>query len=61
MPGVFGLVAIAIGLACILADQQISRAVWRMSEDSESGSASMRMLGLILFVAGGLAFLTWMP
>jgi uncharacterized protein YjeT (DUF2065 family) len=61
MPGVLGLVAIAIGLACILADQQISRAVWRMSEDPESGSASTRMLGLILFVAGGLAFLTWMP
>lgn len=61
MPGVLGLFAVVIGLACILADDHISRAVWRMSEDPESGAASMRMLGLILFVAGGLAFLTWAP
>lgn len=61
MPGVLGLVAVAIGLACILADHHLSRAVWRTSDDPESGAASMRMLGLILFVAGGLAFLTWMP
>jgi hypothetical protein len=61
MPGVLGIIAISIGLACILADQHISRAVWRKTEVPESGAASMRMLGLILFVAGGLAFLTWMP
>jgi uncharacterized protein YjeT (DUF2065 family) len=61
MPGILGLVAIAIGLACVLADQQISRAVWRTAEEPEAGAASMRMLGLILFVAGGLAFLTWQP
>lgn len=60
MPGILGLVAIAIGLAFILADHQISRAV-RRAEESESGAASARMLGLILFVAGGLTFLTWMP
>lgn len=60
MPGVLGIIAVTIGLACILADHPISRAVWR-SEDPESGAASMRMLGLILFVAGGLAFLTWTP
>lgn len=61
MPGVLGLVAIVIGLACILADQQISRAVWRTAEEPDAGAASTRMLGLILFVAGGLAFLTWSP
>jgi hypothetical protein len=61
MPGVLGLLAIAIGVACILADQQISRAVWRRDEEPEAGAASTRMLGLILFVAGGLAFLTWAP
>lgn len=61
MPGVLGLIAIAAGLACILADQHLSRAVWRTADDPESGAASMRMLGLILFVAGGLAFLTWAP
>ena len=61
MPGVIGLLALAIGLACTLADHQISHAVWRQTEDPESGAASMRMLGLILFVAGGLALLTWAP
>lgn len=61
MPGLLGLVAVALGLACILADQQISRAVWRTAEEPDAGAASTRMLGLILFVAGGLAFLTWMP
>jgi hypothetical protein len=61
MPGALGLVAIGLGLACILADQHISRAVWRRAEEPEAGAASTRMLGLILFVAGGLAFLTWMP
>lgn len=61
MPGILGIIALSIGLACILADDQISRAVWRQTEDPESGAASTRMLGLILFVAGGLALLTWTP
>ena len=61
MPGILGLTAIALGLACILADQQISRAVWRRAEEPDAGAASTRMLGLILFVAGGLAFLSWAP
>jgi len=61
MPGVIGLVAVAIGLACILADQQIGRAVWGRAARPEAGAASARMLGLILFVAGSLAFLTWQP
>jgi hypothetical protein len=60
MPGVLGLIAISVGLVCILGDQHISRAVWKEGEP-ESGAASTRMLGLILFVAGGLTFLAWMP
>ncbi|HEU0302065.1 MAG TPA: hypothetical protein VFR37_21600 [Longimicrobium sp.] len=60
MPAVLGLAAIAVGLACILADDRISRAVWR-EDGSVSGATSMRVLGLILFVAGGLAVLSWTP
>ncbi|HEX2206701.1 MAG TPA: hypothetical protein VHG93_03410 [Longimicrobium sp.] len=61
MPAVLGLLAIALGLACILADEQISRAVWRTAEDPQAGATSARVLGLILFVAGGVAFLAWTP
>lgn len=61
MTAVLAVAAIAVGLACILADQHISRAVLRQSEEPEAGAASARMLGLILFVGGGLAFLTWTP
>jgi uncharacterized membrane protein YcjF (UPF0283 family) len=61
MPAVLGLAAIIVGLAAILADEQISRKVWRTAEDPEAGATSVRMLGLILFVAGGLAFLAWNP
>ena len=61
MPGVLGLVALVIGLACILADEQISRKVWRTAEDPQAGATSARMMGLILFVAGGIAFLAWNP
>ncbi len=61
MPAVLGLAAIALGVVCIMADEHISRAVWRQAEDPQAGSASMRVLGLILFVAGGLAFLAWAP
>lgn len=61
MAALLGLLAVALGLACILADEHISRAVWRQAEDPQAGAASMRVLGLILFVAGGLAFLAWAP
>lgn len=61
MPAVLGIAAITLGLACILADDRISRAVWRDTQGSESGTTSIRVLGLILFVAGGLALLTWTP
>jgi hypothetical protein len=61
MPAVIGLAALALGVVCIMADEQISRAVWRQAEDPQAGAASMRVLGLILFVAGGLAFLAWTP
>jgi hypothetical protein len=61
MPAVLGLIAVALGLACILADEHISRKVWRTAEDPQAGATSARMMGLILFVAGGLAFLAWNP
>ena len=61
MPGLLGITAIVTGLACILADQQIGRAVGREEQEPESGAASARVLGLMLFVAGGLALLTWAP
>ena len=61
MSAVLGLVAIALGLACILADEHVSRAVWRQAAAPQGGAASARVLGLILFVAGGLAILNWHP
>jgi hypothetical protein len=61
MPAVLGIAAITLGLACILADDRISRAVWRDTEGSESGTTSIRVLGFILFVAGGVALLSWNP
>jgi formate-dependent nitrite reductase membrane component NrfD len=61
MPAVLGLVAVALGLASILADEHISRRVWRTAEDPQAGATSVRVMGLILFVAGGLAFLAWKP
>jgi formate-dependent nitrite reductase membrane component NrfD len=61
MPAVLGIVAILLGLACIMADEHISRKVWRAAEDPQAGSASVRAMGLILFVAGGLALLAWNP
>lgn len=61
MAAILGIAAIALGLACILADERISRAVWHEADGSESGAASTRVLGLILFVAGGLAVLAWAP
>ena len=61
MPALLGLVAVALGLASIMADEQISRKVWRTAEDPQAGATSIRVMGLILFVAGGLAFLAWSP
>lgn len=61
MPAVLGLVAVALGLAGILADEHISRRVWRTAEDPQAGASSVRVMGLILFIAGGLAFLAWKP
>lgn len=60
MPAVLGLAALALGLVCILADHHVGRAVRRTAEP-EAGAATARILGLILLVGGGLAFLAWMP
>ncbi|HEX6373753.1 MAG TPA: hypothetical protein VF006_32800 [Longimicrobium sp.] len=61
MSAALGLLAVVMGLACILADETISRKVWRTAEDPQAGATSVRVMGLILFVAGGLAFLAWNP
>jgi uncharacterized membrane protein len=55
------LAAVALGLALVLADQHVARSVLRRTADPESGAATARVLGLILFVAGGVAFLAWAP
>lgn len=57
MSAILGIVALFLGLALIMADQHLSRAVWRRAEDPEAGATTLRVLGLILFVAGGVAFL----
>lgn len=61
MTAILALAAIAVGLACIMADQHISRTVFGREEEPESGAASARVLGLILFVGGALTFLAWAP
>ena len=61
MPGILAFAAIALGIVCILADEKISRTVWRAAEDPQAGAASARVLGFILFVGGGVAFLAWTP
>lgn len=50
------LVSIAAGLVLVLADDRIGR---RAPRGPEAGAAVARMLGLILLVGGGLAFLAW--
>ncbi|HEX8395139.1 MAG TPA: hypothetical protein VF665_22520 [Longimicrobium sp.] len=57
MPALVGLVVLLAGMALIMADQPLSRAVWRRAEDPEAGAASLRVLGAILFMAGGITFL----
>jgi hypothetical protein len=50
------LLAITVGLVLVLADDRIGR---RAPRGAEAGAAMARMLGLILLVGGGLAFLAW--
>ena len=50
------LLAIAIGLVLVLGDDRIGR---RAPRGPETGAAMARVLGLVLLVGGGLAFLTW--
>ena len=56
MLALLGLAAIALGLVMVLADERMARLSPR---GAESGAALARTLGLILLIAGGLAFLTW--
>ena len=50
------LLAIALGLVLVLGDDRIGR---RTPRGAEAGAAMARVLGLILLVGGGLAFLSW--
>ncbi|HET7230319.1 MAG TPA: hypothetical protein VFJ16_09970 [Longimicrobium sp.] len=56
MLALLSIVSIFIGMALVMADQNIGR---RARHNPESGAAMSRMLGLILLVGGGLMFLTW--
>lgn len=48
--------SISAGLVMVLGDDRIGR---RAPRGPEAGAAVARILGLILLVGGGLAFLTW--
>jgi hypothetical protein len=50
------LLSIAAGLVMVFADDRIGR---RTARGPEAGAAMARMLGVILLVGGGLAFLAW--
>jgi hypothetical protein len=50
------LIAIGIGLVLVLADDRVGQ---RAARGPEAGAAMARMLGMILLIGGGLAFLTW--
>lgn len=56
MLALLALLAIATGLTMVLVDDRIGR---RAPRGPEAGAAMARILGLILLVGGGLAFLTW--
>lgn len=55
------LAAAALGIAFVVGDHHVARAVLRRAEEPESGAATVRMLGLVLFVAGAVGFLAWTP
>lgn len=50
------ILSISAGLVMVLGDDRIGR---RAPRGPETGAAMARILGLILLVGGGLAFLTW--
>jgi threonine/homoserine/homoserine lactone efflux protein len=53
---VLALAAISVGMVLVLADDRVGK---RAARGPEAGAAMARMLGMILLVCGGLAFLTW--
>ncbi|HSU16058.1 hypothetical protein [Longimicrobium sp.] len=50
------LLAISTGMVLVLADDRVGK---RAARGPEAGAAMARMLGMILLVGGGLAFLAW--
>jgi hypothetical protein len=58
---VLSLAAVLLGLACIVGDHALGAVLLRRAGNPEAGATSLRVLGMVLFVAGGVAFLAWMP
>jgi hypothetical protein len=56
MLALVALLSIALGLTLVLADERIGR---RAPTGAEAGATLARMLGLVLLIGGGLAFLSW--
>ena len=56
MIALVGIAAIALGIVLVLADERVGRFGPR---GPEVGAVQVRVLGMILLIAGGLAFLTW--
>ena len=52
------LAAIFIGITLVMADEKIAR-VTHATQGPEAGATMARMMGFLLLVGGGLAFLTW--
>ena len=50
------IIAISTGLVLVLADDRVGK---RAARGPEAGAAMARILGMILLIGGGLAFLSW--
>ena len=53
---ILAIIAISTGLVLVLADDRVGK---RAARGPEAGAAMARILGMILLIGGGLAFLSW--